>query len=255
MRFVSVWACCAGLAACGGSSTSLQTPINSAGVTVTVNDDVLSISGEGIAANVPRGDEDAGLFATGEAPISEDVAQFLAVATTDDTFAALVTTTDTTTTAQTFYGRTAGIDAFPSGTAIFVGDYVGSFENGDGFALDARITGRANLNVDFDDMTIAGFVDQRTLAITFSPGVTLPFIMNGNLLFDQTSIEADGTFAGNVTVLDDTNETTTVYPGQGTFNGVFGGADASEAVGVVSVDRLNEEATSFVEVGAFAAGR
>lgn len=241
------------LPACGGSSTNLQSTINAANVTVTAEGDVLSISGDGLAVEVPKLEDSVGLFETGELNEPDQAAEFVAAAVSESTFAALVITEDDIVTTETYFGRTAGIDSFPSGTAIFEGDYFGTLGGDeDGFA-GAPITGRANLKVEFDDRTVAGFVDRRVVELDLFGGMPLPFTMSTSLLFDQTPLSADGTFSGNLTVLDNQDERINIITGQGTFEGSLGGVNADEAVGRITITTQDDSDTSVSESGVFAA--
>ena len=241
------------LPACGGSSTNLQSSINAANVTVTAEDEVLSISGDGIAVEVPKLADPVGLFETGELNEPDQAGEFVAAAVSENTFAALVVTEDDIVTTDTYFGRTTGIDSFPGGTAIFEGDYFGTLGGDEAGFAGAPITGRANLRVEFDDGTVAGFIDRRVVELDLFRGMPLPFTMSTSLLFDQTALAANGTFAGNITVLDRQDETTNIVTGQGVFEGTLGGANADEAVGGVTLYTQNDDNTSISESGVFAA--
>lgn len=241
------------LSACGGSSTNLQSPINAADVTVTTEGDVLSISGDGIAVEVPKLIDSVGLFETGELNEPDQAAEFVAAAVSENTFAALVVTEDDIVTTETYFGRTAGIDSFPNGTAIFEGDYFGTVGGDEAGFAGAPITGRASLRVEFDDGTVAGFVDRRVVELDILGGMLLPFTMSTSLLFDQTALAANGTFVGNITVLDSQDETINVITGQGTFEGTLGGANANEAVGSITITTQDGDDTYVSESGVFAA--
>lgn len=216
---------------------------------VTVSDDVLSISSSDGAFSVPNSLEAKGLFERGET--ADEDTTFIAASATDASFASLLIVDGEQLSAETFFGRTEDIETFPTGRAIFEGDYVGTIISQEGIERGSRITGQAALNVNFDKMTVAGFVDERTIPIPIF-GTPLDFRLDTSLLFDQTEITDDGSFSGNVTVLRRNEDTggSTIITGLGTFSGSLGGSDAEEAVGAVTFEPSDGEERSY-EIGVF----
>lgn len=241
------------LSACSDGSGGPQNAVNPQNVSVDVTSEVLSLSGTGINVSVPNRNEPLGSFETGETLDPEADFQFVATSVNDATFATILITEADGTAAQTFYGRTEGIDAFPTGSAIYTGSYVGTFQESNGGTLNARIQRDAQFQIDFDDMTVAGILDNgRTplFGLTDSFGNPLLFTLSYSMLLDQTDIKSNGTFSGNVTLIENG---TTIFPGAGEFAGAFGGTTAGEIVGEIRVfneDREPEQ-PEFSEVGVF----
>lgn len=207
----------------------------------------LSITADDVDLNIPLyPDYDRGTFIAARTDRDDEGNQYvLALSETDNTFAAYLITRDDGATSQSFIGRTTELDALPTGVATLTGTYVGAFVNEERDNLRSYITGDTTIDVDFDAMTIAGRVENRT-ADLFELGI--PFVLEDELAtidLAETSIAKDGSFSGENTrdaVFEDTTTTGEVAVN---YAGLIGGAsvDAPEIVGTIDVLRTSSGVT------------
>lgn len=245
------------LSACGGASTTQQSLINPDNVTVEVTADVLRFQDEARDITLPNDNDPFGGFEIAETTTEDGETQFLAISQTDATFATLLVTDPGAAVVEGFYGRTAPIESYPSGRAVYAGEYIAYFNGTNGRNLGGPIRRDAEFAINFDRMTVAGIIDEggaNLFGLTDSEGEPLMFTFNYALLLDTATINPDGTFAGNITFVE---EGSTITPGIGTFAGVFGGSEAGEVVGEVKVENRSIEGDDIIygEVGVFAAKR
>lgn len=136
-----------------------------------------------------------------------------------------------------------GYTAAPAGLASFAGGYVGLtnvgslLATGNGADLSlvpgstTQITGEVFLNVDFTDGYVNGSIYDRV----YDPESVTPIDLQ-TIILTATDFGEDGQFSGAVELLDLENV--------GTYEGAFGGEEASSIAGVISLgDGFLEDAT------------
>jgi hypothetical protein len=241
--------------------------VNDASVAFIQDEGFLSVTGTNIDVSLPLDPNyDRGTFvgAKGSGNGNTSV-QTLALSETGNTFAAYLLTRDEGATSQSYIGRTVELDSLPTGQATLTGTYVGSFHE-DSDRLRAYITGDAIVNVDFDEMTISGRIENRT-ADLFDLG--LEFTLNDEIAvieLPETSIDRNGLFSGDSVsdsvVAADGSFLTEASTMTETINysGLIGGAsvDSPEVVGTIQVLRTSTDPDNFripeTETGVFAIG-
>ena len=145
--------------------------------------------------------------------------------------------------AATFLSRLETTNLPASGTASFAGDYSGVFfgdEVEDSVWYD-NIIGDVTLDANFSDSTVSGFIVNR---VSESHGaldnVALSASSISNGAFSGTASGGGGGGAGPLVASD------------GTYEGMFTGADASEVIGSINIPMNDNNYTGF-EMGIFIA--
>ncbi len=114
----------------------------------------------------------------------------------------------------------------------------------------AKVTGKIFFNVDFADNTLKGAIYDRVLDVDDSllpPGETVLAV--GDIEFDPTTIDSDGTYFGNVRLRGDTTDI-------GDYGGIFGGDESEVMAGVVFMeDHLVTTTTDEDEYGVWVLGK
>ena len=217
------------LSACGGGATGPALPIvNPDGAAFASDGETVSFSTDTLNIALPLNPEfDRGPFVGADNLSDDDFGSLLAYSETEDSFAALLLNRSEELGSQTelFFGRTRPVEALPSGTATLTGTYVGSTNDPDsGFLI--FFNGDVELDIDLDEKTISGGVENITLPLFGLEGV-----FSQRIALLETSISRDGSFTGNVQNIEiESGETFDT----GTYQGLFAGSDAQEAVGTIS---------------------
>jgi len=139
-----------------------------------------------------------------------------------------------------------------SGTATFLGDYVGYQARGNNNVW--RATGSAEMNVDFENSSIDGEINNRVIS-TLIDGTTYAGYTTEDILLEETDFDAAGVFDGTISggTISNGSAGETVGDSSGTYSGLIAGDIGQEIVGGVSFafDRNGEELR---EAGVFATG-
>ena len=146
--------------------------------------------------------------------------------------------------AATFLNRLETPNLPTSGTASFSGDYSGVvFENDDEDSVwHDIITGDATLDANFSDSTVSGSIINRDSDETGDrDNVTLSVSSISNGAFSGTASGGGGGSPNGIYVVSD-----------GTYEGMFTGADASEVIGSINIPMTSDEYSGF-EMGIFIA--
>jgi hypothetical protein len=151
--------------------------------------------------------------------------------------------------AATFLNRLETPNLPTSGTASFSGDYSGVvFENDDEDSVwHDIITGDATLDANFSDSTVSGSIINRDSDLTGDrDNVTLSVSSISNGAFSGTASGGGGGDAGPG--FSGAN----FVRGDGTYEGMFTGADASEVIGSINIPMTSDGYSGF-EMGIFIA--
>jgi hypothetical protein len=146
--------------------------------------------------------------------------------------------------AATFLNRLETTNLPTSGTASFSGDYSGVYfanKEEDSVWWDI-ITGDVTLDANFSDSTVSGSIINRDSDETGDrDNVTLSVSSISNGAFSGTASGGGGGSPNGIYVVSD-----------GTYEGMFTGADASEVIGSINIPMTNDRYSGF-EMGIFIA--
>jgi len=251
MRFVLCAAACAALVACGGSQSSRSFQADVAEDTISLSDIDLDVTFERDTSRDPEA-----IFALASDTPEDGPARYLAASTSDATRAAiLISHGDTASTADVFFDQIIAPTAPTTGRGTFEGAYFGTFTFQEQNNLMARIDGTAKFAVNFDTLSISGFIRDRTsplFGVEDQDQVPLLFDLSTSLLLETADIDENGAFNGNVTVIDlprGEGGNGAIVADQGRYSGTFGGSNAEEIVGAVRLTSRDENDDIIPETG------
>lgn len=144
--------------------------------------------------------------------------------------------------AATFLSRHGTTNLPASGTASFAGDYAGVFfgDEKEDSVWYGNIIGDVTLDANFSDSTVSGFIVNR---VSDAHGAL------DNVALSASSI-SNGAFSG--TASGGGGGADPLVASDGTYEGMFTGADASEVIGSINIPMNDTEHTGF-EMGIFIA--
>ena len=187
----------AALSACGQSSQPNLGIINESDASITIDDDVLSLLTIDRDIDLPLNASFDHTSFVGAADLDVDgYGQIASASKTADTFAVLrVDRREGSVIAEAIYGRTTPIDALPSASAVFTGDYVGTWVGDDlnSFQSSLFIIGDATFALDLEEMVLSGGIRNRSFELS-----NLDFVFDQDIIFPTLSLQDDGTFSGRI---------------------------------------------------------
>lgn len=155
-----------------------------------------------------------------------------------------------------YYERIGDTNLPKSGTATLSGDYVGMLidDAGGGSVFGAGFLGEVMIDVDFETPGVSGAITNREFVSLLTADTFIVGSSVADITLTETGLLDGGSFAGTltggaVTIDGDTSDTS----GPNSYAGLIAGAEATEAVGGISLPQ-NIEGSAYVEIGSFAAG-
>ena len=145
----------------------------------------------------------------------------------------------------------------PAGSASFVGGYSGlSIRTTPGTSgLSGAVTGRVRMDVDFDQMELAGRITDRKVVTESGNEFSLP-ITAADVTLRGTRLRDNGLFAGEASggeFIIAASPNLTFDASRGIYEGLIGGGSGEYVAGAFSLDHRRSDGRTFEERGVFVA--